>query len=210
MLCMIHDFTLILHSWTPCDCIWSFKRRFIAGVNTFLVSPCVSTILSCDLCMCFVCVCVCDQKTVATLCVPGERGVCRTSVSVSNARVSQWNPFVAATAPPTTMTVSCVWPSARNRGRLRWPNLASVMKVGLCVHVCDKITELPVICWFSLLYWGLAGLMHSLQTVYCGQFNLLASTTLSDPSYVKHEMQASVCTLCFRSRSLFLCTVQLF
>lgn len=89
-----------------------------------------------------------------------------------------------------------------------------VAKPGVCDEggfMCSCIrqdkcgAELPVICWFSQLYSGLAELMHSLQTVYCGQFNLLALTALSDPSYLKHEMQASVCTLCslsFCCRSL--------
>lgn len=93
------------------------SRGGLLRVWTRFLSLLVSQLSSPVICVCVLCVCVCDQKSVAALCVAGERGVCRTSVSVNNARVSRWNPCVAATAPPTTMTVSCVWPSARNRGR---------------------------------------------------------------------------------------------
>lgn len=47
---------------------------------------------------------------------------------------------------------------------------------------------------------GLAELMRSLKTVYCGQFNLLALTALSDLSYsmwsMKHSHQYAPCVLC--------------
>lgn len=139
MLCMVHDF---LHGG-----FYVVESH----VNAFGVSR--GHLLRCEHISCtslclnnpmlwFVCVLpVCVQKPVAALCVAGEHGACRTSVSVSSAWVSRWNLCAAATATPTTMTVSCGWPPARNRGRLRWLNLASVMKVGLCVHVCDKISE---------------------------------------------------------------------
>lgn len=137
MLCMLHDFTWWFFIAESHVNVFGVSGGLYWGVNVFLVSLCVSTIISCDLCV----LRVCDQKPVAALCVAGEHGACRTSVSVSSAWVSRWNLCAAATATPTTMTVSCGWPPARNRGRLRWLNLASVMKVGLCVHVCDKISE---------------------------------------------------------------------